>query len=384
MKNKRIFSIVLNNFTNDSRVLKEGKTLNKAGYNVTIIALHEDGLQEQEVCDGLNVRRLKLITRNLPRKKFFQAFKYIEFTLKAVFLVRKTANILHCHDLNTLPIGIMVKKFSRNKIKVVYDAHEYETETNGTGPLEKKVKSILETSLIHGSDKVITVSDSIANEYVKNYSLSKPYLVLNTPFYRKAQKKQDLFRETLGIRHNQIIFLYQGALTKGRGIQDLITAFASIECDKQVLVFMGYGLLEAEVQKAAKENDNIFFLDAVSPNILLNFTSSADFGISLIEDTCLSYRYCLPNKLFEYLMVGLPVIVSDLPEMKKIVSQYEVGIIAKDNSIQGIVDALNKATLVDYEEMYLNSEEVRKLYSWEVQEIELLKLYSGLDEPAKI
>ena len=106
---------------------------------------------------------------------------------------------------------------------------------------------------------------------------------------------------------------------------------------------MGYGTLENLIQKISKEYKNIYFHKAVSPDVLLDYTSSADFGISTIEDSCLSYRYCLPNKMFEYLMAGIPVIVSNLYEMKRLVESNMVGTVAKENTSDVLKEAIKEA-----------------------------------------
>ena len=141
---------------------------------------------------------------------------------------------------------------------------------------------------------------------------------------------------------------------------------------------MGYGSLENLVQDAGKEYKNIYFHKAVSPDILLNYTSSADFGISTIEDSCLSYRYCLPNKMFEYIMAGLPIIVSNLPEMKRLVEDNKIGVVAPQNTAQGLQIAIEKALELNKEELQENLQKVKEVYNWEEQEKVLLNIYKKL------
>jgi glycosyltransferase involved in cell wall biosynthesis len=143
---------------------------------------------------------------------------------------------------------------------------------------------------------------------------------------------------------------------------------------------MGYGELEKEIKEVAKEYNNIYFHPAVTPDILLDYTNSADFGISTIEDSCLSYRYCLPNKMFEYIMAEVPVIVSNLPEMKKIVESHKVGVVAKENTPQGLKEAIQKAIKLDKEELNKNIQKVKEVYNWESQEKVLLEVYKDLNE----
>ena len=373
---KKVLSIVLNNFKNDSRVLKENISLKKAGYDVQVVALYDEGQKEFESIQNIPVHRIKLKSRNWSKNKLVQLLKYFEFVYK-VIKNYKNSDIVHCNDLNTLPIGVIIKKFFNKNAKIVYDAHEYETETFHLKGIEKKIVKIIEKYLIKYADKIITVSDSIANEYVKLYNIEKPALVLNTPLFKNIEKK-DLFREKLGIKKDKTIFLYQGGLSKGRGIEVLLDAFKDINDNKSVIVFMGYGPLEKVIQEASKKYHNIYFHPAVSPDILLDYTSSADFGISTIEDSCLNYRYCLPNKMFEYLMAEIPVIVSNLYEMRKLVDKYKIGVVAKENSPKELKEAIKEAMSLDRNELLENIKKVKKIYNWEEQEKILLEVYKML------
>ena len=375
---KKVTSIVLNNFKNDSRVLKENISLQNAGYEVKVVALHEEPLKEFDEVQNISVHRIKLKSRGWSKNKAIQILKYFEFVYRVVKQY-KNSDILHCNDLNAFPPGVIIKKFFNKNVKIVYDAHEYETETNGLNGIQKTLTKKLEKYLIKYADKTITVSDAIANEYVKLYDIEKPSLVLNTPPYKQIQKK-DIFRETFNIKKEQTIFLYQGGLSSGRGIEILLDTFKQFNDDKSVIVFMGYGVLADMVEAASKEYKNIYFHQAVAPDILLDYTCSADFGISTIEDSCLSYRYCLPNKMFEYTMAEVPVIVSNLPEMQKIVKDNRIGVVVKENTSSGLKDAIEKASLLDPEELHVNIKKVKEIYNWEEQEKMLLKIYEGLYE----
>lgn len=374
---KKVTSIVLNNFKNDSRVLKENISLQKAGYKVKVVALYEEPLEEYENVQNIPVHRIKLKTRSWSKNKIIQILKYFEFIYK-VIKQYKNSSIIHCNDLNTLPIGVIIKKFFNKDAKIVYDAHEYEiNDVANQSQRSIKIKYYIEKFFIKYADKVITVSDSIANEYVKLYGIEKPALVLNTPSYKEIEKK-NIFRETLGIKENQTIFLYQGGLSKGRGIEILLEAFKTIDNENSVIIFMGYGTLENLIQKISKEYKNIYFHKAVSPDVLLDYTSSADFGISTIEDSCLSYRYCLPNKMFEYLMAGIPVIVSNLYEMKRLVEFNKIGTVAKENTSDVLKEAIKEAVKLDKVELKINIQKVKAIYNWEEQEKILLDVYKGL------
>jgi len=373
---KKVTSIVLNNFKNDSRVLKENISLQKAGYEVQVVALHEEPLKEYDKVQNIQVHRVKLKSRGWSKHKLVQLLKYFEFIYKVVKQYKKS-DIIHCNDLNSLPIGVIIKKFFNRDAKVVYDAHEYETELNGLKGIQKKLVKWLERKLIKYADKVITVSDAIADEYVNLYSIEKPALVLNTPPYKEIEKK-NIFRETLGIGENQTIFLYQGGLSKGRGIEILLEAFKTIDNENALIVFMGYGPLENLIKETSREYENIYFHKAVSPDILLDYTSSADFGFLFYENTCLNHYYCSPNKMFEYLMAEIPVIVSNLYEMKRLVESNKIGTVAKENTLDGLKDAIDKAVKLDQEELKNNIQKLKTIYNWEEQEKVLIKLYEEL------
>ena len=406
---KKVISIVLNPFTNDSRVLKENITLLNAGYDVEILALFKDGidgLKEQEDVQGINVRRLrrnpmtniktkttqKENIKNEGRIKWFVRVTFniikkvlklfgVNLSLYKLFIQfakeAKGADIIHCNDLYTLPMGVIVKKFYNKDVKIVYDAHEFETEVNGLKGRKKLFKKILEKLTISYADKVITVSDAIANEYAKMYNIEKPALVLNTPNYQKIDKK-NIFREELGIKDNQTIFLYQGGFSKNRGIEILVDTFKNIKDPNSVIIFMGYGPLEDFVQESAKEYNNIYFYPAVTPDVLLDYTCSADFGILFYENNCLNHYYCSPNKMFEYLMAEIPVIASSLYEMKRLVENNSIGIVANENTSEGLQDAIENAVVLDKVVLQENIQKVKKVYNWEEQEKVLLDVYNGL------
>lgn len=374
---KKVVLVVFNSFENDSRVLKEAISLQSNGFSVSVVALHSVSLPERESFHNILIHRINLSTKKWPKNKFLQFIKYIEFLFRFLKEYR-TISIVHCNDLIALPVGVFIKIFFNKKIKIIYDAHEYEIN-DIPNQLEKniKIKFYIEKFLIKYADKVITVSNSIASDYKRLYGIPKPKLVLNCPPYADIPK-QDLFRDELGIRKDQNIFLYQGGLTQGRGIDMLCDAFSKDEGDKDVIVFMGYGPLESYIQQKSKENNAIFFRDAVLPQNLLEYTASADYGVSYIEDSCLSYRYCLPNKLFEYIMAGIPILVSNLFEMKKFVEKHKVGVVAEENTVIGFLEAVKKIKEMDHAELLINIEKARKIFTWEKQQKTLLEEYCDL------
>jgi glycosyltransferase involved in cell wall biosynthesis len=236
---------------------------------------------------------------------------------------------------------------------------------------------MVERLFIRHAAAVITVSHSIAREYSRIYGISEPHVVLNCPNYVELPKT-DTLRKIFGLSGAQKIFLYQGALATGRGIEIMLDAFSQRKDRDCVLVCMGYGPLEAMIKDCAQGSDNIFFHPAVSPDALLTYTGSADYGISFIEDLCLSYRYCLPNKLFEYLMAGIPVLVSNLVEMREFVETEGVGVVADDNSVNGFLGAVGRLLERDDAGLRNRAREASRRYCWENQETVLRDVYGSL------
>lgn len=384
LKNERkqsVLAIIFNNvnFKNNSRVLKQGRSLIKYGYDVEVLGLFEDGLLEKEETScGMKVHRMRLKSTSWKNNWFLRKLKFIEFLFSSLLKYKDKVDIIVCHDLNTLPVGVLIKRFSSNQVNIVYDAHEYEIETNGETKVGRFLKKKLEGWLIKYAASVICVSDSIANEYHRIYGIDKPDLILNCPNYSE-QQRLDLFRDTFPIRANQKIFLYQGGLYKGRGIEILLEAFEQLNSDDNVLVCMGFGPLEDLVKEKADTSNRVFFQPAVSPDILLNFTSSADFGILFYEDTCLNHRYCSPNKMFEYIMAGIPVLVSNLFEMKRLVESLGVGIVAETNDVVGFIEAIESSIDQSYSKCVDNVIKARKQFSWEEQEKVLKEVFDEIN-----
>jgi len=379
--NKSIVTVVLNNFVNDSRVLKESASLKKAGYDITIVAVHTEGLPEKEVIQDIPIHRLYLKTRRLPKKNILQFFKYLEFTFK-FYKGYKHANIIHCNDLETLPIGVFIKLFLNRNIKIVYDAHEFETEQKPQQKIIiKKLLSIIEKYLIKFTDKVITVSNSIANEYVTRYHIQKPALVLNCPIKTNVTHS-DIFRQKYNLSDEVNIFLYQGGLVQHRGVNKLLEAFKTIYNEtkdrKNVIVFMGDGPLEEKIKSIALKYSTVFFHPAVPPELTIKYTASADFGLLFYENDCLNHFYCLPNKFFEYLMAGLPVITSNLYETRKIIEKYKIGLVAKENTTEEILNLIHDIDKFDIDTMRNNIKKISEIYNWGKQEKILLELYKKL------
>ncbi|MGJ0302849.1 glycosyltransferase [Aliarcobacter cryaerophilus] len=358
------------NMTNESRIFKESKFISRNCdfEKIILLGIWKEGLNKDEQYEGnIYIKRVSLFNIKKRSILYLYYFMYV-----FVFIVLHRPKMINIHTLEFLPLSLIAKIF---KIKIIYDTHELETEKANFKGFRKKISKIIEKTFIGFVDKVIVVGEAIADEYKKMYpKLDRPFVVLNTPNYKRTQKN-DLFREKFNIDKEKIIFLYQGAISPSRGVEILLETFK--ETDK-VIVFMGYGSLVDKVKEYSFKYKNIYFHEAVKPEVLLNYTSSADVGFCLIENSCKSYDFCMPNKIFEYIMAGIPVIASDLFEMKKIINLYKIGVTIDYKNINILKEKINNISIENIDAFIENIEDFKKKFNWERQEETLREIYINI------
>lgn len=363
-------------FTNESRILKETKTLVESDIvgAVCIVALHEGFLDLVQRIDATRrVVRIRLRTRRLPKNLITQVLKYLEFSFKVSRLALSSrVKIINVHSVALLPLGVLLRALSGGRL--VYDTHELETEIFGLSGIRKVLARLVEKICIRFADLVVVVSPGIESWYRSCYRLENVITVLNTPAYARVEKA-DVLRSALAIADTKKILLYQGGLSRGRGIEHLLKAAPLLSCRGYALVFLGYGDLELRIHEIAQCTRDVYFHPAVAPEALLRYTASADIGLASIEGGSLSYNLSLPNKLFEYLMAGLPVIVSNLPEMGRFVAENRVGVSISDWNAETLIDALDSLRVLEGEGMNDRIERVMREYCWENQAVKLVEAY---------
>lgn len=351
----------------DSRVKKEIRSLQKLGLRVKLLSVNSSDFDEAQSFT-LSYRSVR---RFIPGISTVYAFlQFVAFTLRHY----ENEQFIHCHDLNTLATGSILKFIAGwNKVVLIYDTHEYAiNDVPNETKLNQYRKYLIERTFIKSADEIICVSTRIAEEYSRLYNIEMPKVVLNCPLHN-PRLSSDILREKLSLPKETYVFLYQGALSKGRGIHRFIESFKRIDDPNIALIFMGYGELADMIE--SQEDNRVFYLPAVPSSELASYTASADCGVALIEDSCLSYRYCLPNKIFEYFMGGLPVIASDLPEMRRIIDGYDVGILCSPEDPSSVEDAILAVKGFDNVSLDLNLKELRSKFNWQNQEKILKMVY---------
>jgi glycosyltransferase involved in cell wall biosynthesis len=337
-------------FTNESRVLRQTGSLVADGVvdRVHIVALRKDTSAAFERLDAKrDVTRIALVSARLGSNFAAHVARYVEFTCKSLMLARRDPpQVVTIHAVALLPLGVLVARLWRAKL--VYDCHELETEASGLHGFRQRLSKIFERWGMPRADLVCVVSESIRDWYVREYRRTDLAIVRNFPPARSMRRTTRL-REALGIPPSRRIVLYQGGLETGRGLEGAIAAFTEHDDGQHCLVLLGYGSLEPMARAAAERRNIIKFHPAVRPERLLEFTESADVGLCYIDDATLSGQYCLPNKLFEYVAAGLPVVVSPNPELRRFVETTGVGRVVESLSVPALFEALGSIAAAETE-----------------------------------
>ncbi len=289
-------------------------------------------------------------------------------------------DIIHVHDLPQLNLGALIKK--KLNIPLVYDAHELYPEINTLDNTQKERLSKLENHLLPKCDAVITVNPFIAQEMASRYKVKQPQVILNatrTPELFSPDKHYDLFREKFSITADERIILFQGWMSKTRGLQTLVQAIQNVPVHIH-LVFMGYGEAIPELKQlrdSLQLHGQVHFMEAVSQDELLYWTASADVGIIPYQSVDLNNHYCSPNKLFEFIQARLPILANDLPFLKQIVGEEAFGMVTPLVSVEDYARAIRKMFASDAALAHFKKNLSAKAdkYSWAVEEEKLYTLY---------
>lgn len=328
---KKIFVSVTNDLVADNRVHKVCNTLNAMGFQVTLVGRRLPG-SPSLAPRGYATRRLRLLFHKGPL--FYACFNFRLF----LWLLFRPFNLLLANDLDTLPAMVLAGKLKRKP--VIYDSHEFFTEVPELihRPYIRKIWQRLEKLLIQQVSAAYTVCSSIAAEYERMYGI-RFQVVRNLPL----AKPPDILQQSVTQQSKNPVIIYQGALNLGRGLPQAIRAMDYLP--EAELVIAGSGDLDSELRTSAakSKHGNIRFTGRLPLEEVLKLTLTASLGISIEEDLGLNYRYALPNKLFDYIQARIPVVVTDLPEMKRIVDGYGVGMVTPSLEPDNLADTFRTA-----------------------------------------
>lgn len=413
----RVCMLLNNPFVQDPRVEREARALARAGHDVTVIATWEPGATPRnEVRDGIRIRRVSrrpsgvdLVTRTFeavlgpdawttsagatPPRDAVTAPAVLRVPIYAlrrrlaalpnqraatalrmtVAVWRARPDVVHAHDLTTLEAGARAAR--RARAKLIYDSHEIAAGLASVRDPARVMR--LERSLIRRADAVIHATPMGAQWTARTYGIPVPTVVRNVPEGGRSVTPIEL-AAVAGFPHGTKVILHQGYMSPDRGLEALVASMGSL--DGYGLLLLGRGRLRPDLEKIAAElglADRVRFHDPVPHDELLAWTAGAWCGASLLVDTCLNHRFALPNKLFENLAVGVPLIASDNPQVAEVISEHGCGELCDPTDPGSIVAAVRRLD-ARYESVAAAARAAGETYRWETEEAVLLQLYERL------
>jgi glycosyltransferase involved in cell wall biosynthesis len=368
----RALVLVRNAATHDSRVLREAATLQSLGLLPDVIAVvSEDEPRTETVVEGIRITRLDPSSpfswissrlrgrsatgtadmpaaptsqtdaptpRGGPLRRFVvrvhRWLRTLDYYRRAIALVRRERPVLlHCNDYNTMWVGVAARLMGGTA--VVYDAHELWPDRN-LRPEPRWWLLACEALFVRCAHRTITASPGYAEVIARRYHVDPPTVIRNIPDLNASGAQGD---EPAA----EATFVYVGAVTRNRGIEVSIRALARTPGARLRLLGPAGAAYLADLERLAGAEgvaDRVEFAGSVPPGDVVESLRGATAGLALIQPTCLSYELSLPNKLFEYILAGVPILVSDLPVMGAFVAERRVGLLATPDDASDVAAKL--------------------------------------------
>jgi glycosyltransferase involved in cell wall biosynthesis len=418
----RVTMFVTNDLRRDSRVRREAATLAAAGFEVVVMALGTDATAATpvEALDGFTVVRTPMPTRSsrgqvsVPRRwrspravvRRLASFLYrrlaplmgdsVRYAIGWQFRWRRWArhvldgvrpsDVWHAHDLNTLQLALDCAR--RYGGRVIYDSHEIFSEAGLAARLPSVTRRTLrrfERRWARRCDAVITVNESVADVLRRSLGVARVDVVHNCadpPAFASP------LRERMEAPASAPLILYHGSLATGRGVEALVRALGDERLQDARLAIMGYGPLEEELGELAAAlglGDRVRLLEPVRPADLTSWVAGADVAAVPIEPTTLNHRLSSPNKLFEAIAAGVPVVGPDFVEFRRIVLDPDLGplgVLYADHGPDGIAGAIAQLLEAPEEERAALRDRVARAaaerWNWDREGQRLLAVYESI------
>lgn len=411
MLNVDICMVVLNNVSHDARVLKEAKSLASAGWQIAIVGIqkdHEPEIEKREnftifrvnpqsasrlefplyVVQGLAYRLHQILPLGILKniEDWISQWRTAQRDQAVVqFLKQFTPRIWHAHDFNALKV---VYEAVGDSQPIVYDSHELFAEIANAKKLspiyQRKKQAAIdkEQKLAPLAARVMTVSDGIADTLANTLAIPRPVVVRNAVDIRIGEQA------TTYEANGRKMVVHPGALTYFRGLPKLVEA-ARFLPDDIVLILMGNGPLKAElIQQAADLNcqHRILFVPPVPTHCVAATMAQAQAGVALLESVgTRQYDFALPNKFFEGIAAGLPMVTTQNTEIASLMRQYDMGITCDPNNPRQIADAIIEIMQPKNQARYrANVARARQELNWEQEEKKLIDLYQSILRTPKL
>lgn len=345
MQKQKIIVSVINDLVTDQRVARTCSVLLELNYDILLVGREQKSSKPLEKRDYA-CKRMKLMFEQGPQF-------YVLFNIRLFFvLLFNKADVLLANDLDTLLPNYLVSKLKG--IPLIYDSHEIfcEVPELQSNPSKKRIWEKLEGWIIPKLSKCITVNQSIANYFTVKYKV--PFIfVRNIPNYNKITDLKS--RIDLNLPLGKKIVILQGAgINVQRGAEELVEAFQYLD-ENYLLLIIGSGdviqHLKDNVVKFELQN-KVKFIDKISASELRHYTSNSNLGVTIDKDSNMNYHFSLPNKVFDYMHAGIPILASKLPEIENIVNSYLIGTFIENHEpkhiAQQISSFLNSTQYIEY------------------------------------
>jgi glycosyltransferase involved in cell wall biosynthesis len=372
--------IVRSACTHDSRAIRVAKTLERVGYRPLVLAVTSDEVSSRHsVQQGIPILRLSPASpfpwlRSLlqgssgagapaasggqPREpgdriprglagarrgsalgrlltRLHRWIRTMDYYRRAIGIVRSLRpGLIHCKGYNTMWVGVVARALGSTA--VVYDANELWPDRN-LRPEPRWWLLACEYLFVRSAHRTITPSPGYAEVMARRYRIKSPPVVRNIPAIRPPPDHRPR------LARGEKIAVYSGGVTTGRGLEQLISALPHLDGARVRMVGGGHDSYRRELARLAERlgvGDRVALPEPVSVEEVIPFLASADVGVALIQPTCLSYELSLPNKLFEYIAAGLPILASDIPVIGAFVREHELGLVVSPDDPEEIAHKL--------------------------------------------
>jgi glycosyltransferase involved in cell wall biosynthesis len=372
LQKKRIIVSVINDLVTDQRVARTCSVLFELNYNVLLVGREQKNSKPLEKRD-YDCKRMKLLFEHGPQF-------YLFFNIRLFFVLLFTkADALVANDLDTLLPNYLVSKLKG--IPLIYDSHEIfcEVPELQNNPSKKRIWEKLEGWIVPKLKYCITVNQSIANYFTDRYKV--PFIfVRNIPNYTKIQNLKS--RTDLNLPIGKKIVILQGAgINVQRGAEELVEAFQYLD-ENFVLLIIGSGdviLQLKEIVVKLQLHDKVIFIDKIPASELRHYTSNANLGVTIDKDSNLNYHFSLPNKVFDYMHAGIPMLATKLPEIENLVNKYKIGTYIENHDPKHIADKINSFLTSDLYLEYKSNTIIAAIENnWQIEKQKLISLFNKI------
>ena len=378
----KVLKVATYDWKNASRDKRELSLYRELGHDVYVLCKgNKNDYLKRDNVDGFDVFRCTTRPLGSLLPRFINRIVSTIMWVKCIMKINP--DVISGENPNGAFIGVLAKKIIRNKnIKLIYDAHEFHLFAGKISNLKRTALKLLEKYILKNADLTIVVNNSILDEMTKIYNFKwNAISLLSTPSTfkintDKVKSIREYYDSKINNDHNRFIIEYHGIINKMRSIEILLELLSINTNLSLVLIGSIQDNYKQELINYARGRgviDRILFHEAVPIYELGNYINAADLGIFVFKVFYKNLYYSLPNKFFEIIQSEKPLICSNFPELRKIVSEYDIGLLADSDNVDNInllVEKIRTNTIL-YNKLTNNVIAAKKVYCWENEKFKL-------------